>query len=289
MNCFSLKKQQEKAEKSVEASCAGGCFYMMRNVKERGTVSVRIQNMSDKDCFYSFWEEAGVALGSLLATLVIAWLFYHSWLGLLLFVPLYTVVRREYGRRQRMRQKERFLQEFKDGIQAVSTALLAGYSMENAWKEAEKEIRELYGEQSTLYPELCRMNVAVRMNKPLESALAEFAEKSGCEEIESFAEVFSFAKRSGGDFAGMIQTTVWKLIGRIEVEREIATVLAGKKLEGRVMDVMPILILAYLNVSARDFLSVLYGNVFGGIVMSVALGIYVAAIRLSEHILDIQI
>lgn len=234
-------------------------------------------------------EKAVCFFGCVAATVLICWLFYHSWLAMVLLAPLYVLVRKEYEKKRYRQQKEQLLWEFKDGIQAVSISLLAGHSMENAWREAEKEMKELYGKESLFYPEICRMNTLVRMNRPLESVLLEFADQSGCEEIESFAEVFSFAKRSGGDFAGMIQTTVWKLAGRIEVEREIETVLAGKKLEGRIMNLMPMLILAYLNVCSGDFLQVLYGNVCGAAVMSGALGIYVAAVKWSECILDIQI
>ena len=52
---------------------------------------------------------------------------------------------------------------------------------------------------------------------------------------------------------------------------------------------MPLGILAYLTFTSGDFLEVLYGNVLGIVIMSTALGIYLAAIKLSEHILDIQV
>lgn len=220
---------------------------------------------------------------------VIAWLFYRSVWGMLLFPFVYIVCRRNYQETQQRRRTERLLGEFKDMMQAVSSALLAGYSMENAWREAEKELRKLHGEKGIMLVEIHQMNEAVRMNEPLEKVFGEFARRSGCEEIESFAEVFSFAKRSGGDFAGIIRTTVQKLVGRMEVEREIATVLAGKKLEGKIMNIMPMAILAYMTFTSGDFLGVLYGNVLGTVIMSTALGVYLAAMKLSEHILDIEI
>ena len=127
------------------------------------------------------------------------------------------------------------------------------------------------------------------LDEPLERLLLSFAARSGCEEIESFAEVFAFAKRSGGDFVHIMQTTVQKLAGRIEVEREVATVLAGKRLEGRIMEIMPLAILAYLQVASGEFLDALYGSAFGVAVMSIAFCCYLAAIKWSEHILDIQI
>lgn len=179
--------------------------------------------------------------------------------------------------------------EFKDGMQAVSAALLAGYSVENAWREAEKELGELHGKEALLSLEFQQMNTAIKMNRPLEQVLAEFAERSGCEDIENFSEVFCFAKRSGGDFAGIIRTTVQRMNGKLEVEREIATVIAGKKLEGKIMNATPMLILLYLNFTSGDFLSLLYGNLPGVFIMSGALLVYAGAMKLSVRIMDIKI
>lgn len=226
---------------------------------------------------------------SVLLAGAVAWLFFRSLWGMLLFPLTYLMYRKSYVQERLKQRKEQLLTAFKDTMQAVSAALLAGYSMENAWREAERELEELHGETSPMLLEIHQMNTAVKMNEPLEQVLAEFAVRSGCEEIESFAEVFSFAKRSGGDFAKIIRTTVQKLTGRLEVEREIATVLAGKKLEGKIMNFMPMAILAYLTVTSGDFLNVLYGNILGISVMTGALGVYVAALKLSAHILDIQI
>ncbi|MBO5068945.1 MAG: hypothetical protein J6C37_01070 [Roseburia sp.] len=234
-------------------------------------------------------EILGCVVASIVVAGVLAWLFYRSWLALVLVTPVYIVVWKSYRKEKMLQRKTRLLMEFKDGMQALSAALYAGYSVENAWREAEKELRELHGEDSLMCVELAQLNAAVRMNRPIEKVLEEFAARSGCEDIESFAEIFSFAKRSGGNFPGIIRTTVQKMSGRIAVEQEIATMLAGKKLEGRIMDVMPVAILAYLNVSSGDFLEVLYGNALGVIVMTTALVVYAGALKLSERILDIRV
>lgn len=220
---------------------------------------------------------------------IFAWLFYRSYWGMLLFPIVFGVYIKGYKETHLKRRKERLLYEFKDTMQILSTALLAGYSMENAWCDAEHELEELHGEHSIMLVEVKTINAAVRMNEPIERVLSEFAQRSGCEEIEDFAEIFLFAKRSGGDFVKIIGTTVKKLIGKIEVEQEIGTVLAGKKIEGRVMNAMPILILAYMTLTAGDFLNVLYGNILGVLIMSIVLVCYMFALRLSARILDIKV
>ena len=228
-------------------------------------------------------------LVSAIVTGILAWLFYRSCLGMLLFPAVYIMCVRSYKKSQVKKRKEQLLYEFRDAMQTLSAALLAGYSMENAWHDVERELFRLHGEKSLMYAEVRRMNASVGMNEPIERVLAEFAERSGCEEIENFAEVFLFAKRSGGDFVKIVQVTVAKLVGKIEVEKEIATVLAGKKLEGKIMNMMPLFILAYMTLSAGDFLDVLYGNVLGVAIMSLVLLGYVLALCISTRILDIEI
>jgi len=230
------------------------------------------------------WMGAGLGI-----TAVLSWLFYQSWYGMALLVPVGIFCRKRYMEsRKRERQRE-LLHQFKDGIQAVSAALLAGYSVENAWREAEKELCRLYGSEALMTKEWHQMNSQIKMNEPIEKSLLAFAARSGCEDVESFAEVFAFAKRSGGNFAKIIRTAISRIKGKIEVEQEIATVLAGKKLEGRIMNVMPLFILAYMNLTSKEFLQALYGNLFGVLVMTAALGVYAAALKLSERILDIRI
>lgn len=237
----------------------------------------------------SLWEYVKCLLISMVISGVLAWLFYRSWFGMLLLPVVYAGCLKAYKRAQIQKKKDSLLYEFKDMMQALSAALLAGYSMENAWRDVERELRQMYGEQSLMYMEVRQMNAAIAVNEPIEQVFLEFAGRSGCEEIESFAEVFVFAKRSGGDFVKIIRVAVQKLTGKIEVEKEIATVLAGKKLEGRIMNAMPLLVLAYMTLCAGDFLDVLYGNLLGIGIMSGVLTGYAATLYLSARILDIRV
>lgn len=231
-----------------------------------------------------FCMAACIAVG-----IVTAQLFYRSIYGLIVIPLLLPLIYCLYRKEMHRRQKEMLLEEFREAMQSVCASLLAGYSMENAWYEAEKELEKFQKKKTILVTEFHLINVKVRMNQPLEEVLAEFAQRSGCEEIESFSEVFLFAKRSGGDFAGIIRTTVQRLNAKIEVEREINTVISGKRLEGRIMSVMPAALLLYLNITSGDFLSPLYKNPVGVCVMTVALFLYIAAMLWSEKIADIRI
>jgi tight adherence protein B len=226
----------------------------------------------------------GLAAGTLAA-----WILYQSVWGLVLvvlFVPL--CVKREKKKRSEQR-KEALLLEFRDAMQSVTAALQAGYSMENAWRESEKEMTELYGNDSLFVTELHQINQAVGMNQPIEKLLYEFALRSDCEDIQNFSDVFLFAKRSGGDFPKIISTTIEQISDKIEVEREVQTVISAKKMEQKIMNVIPIFIILYLNLTSGEFLQPLYGNFFGICVMTAALGAYLLAIKLSEKMTNIKV
>ncbi len=79
----------------------------------------------------------GVSAG---VTGILSWLFYQSWYAMGLFLPVCLLYWKKYKKEKILQRKERLLMEFRDGMQAVSAALLAGYSMENAWREAEKAL-----------------------------------------------------------------------------------------------------------------------------------------------------
>ena len=133
------------------------------------------------------------------------------------------------------------------------------------------------------------MNQALAVNQPIEKLLYESAMRSGCEDIRNFSEVFLFAKRSGGDFQKIIQNTIHHISDKIEVEKEIQTVISAKKMEQKVMNVIPVFILFYLNLTSGDFLEPLYGNALGVCVMTGALMAYLGAIILAKRIMAIKV
>lgn len=235
-------------------------------------------------------RERGKCLGmAVLLAGAIAYLFYGSWLGLFLIPVLYVILKRRAVRRGMEETQEQLAKEFLDSLRSISAALLAGYSMENAWKEAQKEIGAFHGEESFMYRELEEMNHSAALNTPIEQLLEDFAVRSGNADIAGFSEVFAFAKRSGGNFVTIIEGTSGTMRARYETEREIQVLVASRKMEQKVMNLVPMLILAYLKVTSMDFLDVLYGNAAGIIFMTGCLAAYGGAILLAERILKIRI
>lgn len=220
---------------------------------------------------------------------IAAWVLYKSIGGLFWGIIIFPLCCNSYKNTEIKKRKKALLYQFKDGMQCVSVALIAGFSMENAWREALKELEELYGKESYMVEEMRQMNAGIQMNQPIEQLLYQFAVRSGCEDIMEFAEIFRFAKRSGGNFGKIIQNTIGRISEKMEIERDIETVISGKKMEQKIMNIVPVLLLVYLNLTAEEFLAPLYGNLFGGFIMSGAFLVYIAALMLANKMVTIKV
>ncbi len=245
--------------------------------------------MKERKTALSWKEKLKIASCAAGISSVIAYLFYDSWWALLVFPFVLILIYKKFVKTKKNAQKKELAKQFLDAMQVVNSALLAGLSMENAWKEAQKETELLYGKRSHMYKELQEINRSVELNVPLEQKLESFARKSEVEEIISFSEVFSFAKRSGGNFVGMIGATTDHMRKKQDTENEINVLVASKRLEQKVMNVIPIFILAYLRISSDGYLDVLYKNPVGVIFMSICLAVYGMAIWAADKIMAIQV
>ena len=87
----------------------------------------------------------------------------------------------------------------------------------------------------------------------------------------------------------IIDNTINKMWAKYETAREIDVAISAKKLEQKVMSVIPVVLLAYMKLTSAEYMSVLYGNVAGGLFMTVCLLAYGGAIYLAGKILQIKV
>lgn len=185
--------------------------------------------------------------------------------------------------------KRRFERQFQDALQSLEAQLNVGYSMENAIKEVQRDLQIMYDKTTLIVREFTYMARQLNLNVTAEIAWKDFAARIALPEVDTFVTVFSLAKRSGGDSIMIIKNAVRQLGDKAEVKREIDTVIAAKKLEFRVMSMIPFGIIAYMRLTFPEFMSGLYGNLPGVIFMSICLAAYIAAWNLGCKIVEIEV
>ena len=154
----------------------------------------------------------------------IAYLFYQNWIAFLCFLPFLKVFLKMTAMAKKEKEKRKMLEEFREMIGFISGALNAGYSLENAFWVAKKELGILYGTKSILVSYLERVLRKLKMNTSLEQALKEFALECQLEEAKNFAQVVAIGKKSGGNLVRIIEKSVHSICLKLETEEEITTI-----------------------------------------------------------------
>ncbi len=219
-------------------------------------------------------------------TALISWTFYKSPVAFfILLIPLEYIFLRYMKISLIEKRKYELSLGFREAIMAVQSSLNAGYSVENAFIEAGRVMDSMYGE-SPIRNEFRILTRRLRSNETLEKILLDLSYRSGIEDIEDFANVFAAAKRSGGDFTRIIRKAAESIGDKMDVRRDIRTAISAKRYENRVMEAVPFGIIIYLNITSADFLSVLYNNVTGSVIMTIALGLYTLGFIMAEKIVS---
>ena len=229
----------------------------------------------------SFMAVVTAALGS--------YIFYKSVIIFFVLFP-FCFLYPNFKRKELINVKKRKLVlEFKEAIMIISSLLSAGYSLENSIKEALVELRLLYSKDNLIIKEFEYINQLIYMNISVERAFDDLAYRSHSEDIRSFAKVLRIAKRSGGELVSIISHTVNVIADKVRIKEEIITMTAAKRFEQSVMNVFPLFIVLYIDISSPGFFNIMYTTIIGRICMSFGLIMYLFAIYISKGLLNIEV
>ena len=76
---------------------------------------------------------------------------------------------------------------------------------------------------------------------------------------------------------------------RSQVKEEIQTLTASKRFEQRIMNLIPVLMVLYIDWTSPGFFKVMYTTLLGRGLMTGGLLVYLASVWLAQKILDIEV
>ena len=223
------------------------------------------------------------------ADAMVSYLFYRSIIAFAIFLPGVLIFLKKKKEELAAKRRRETALQFREAIMAVSASLGAGYSVENAFIEAAKDLKNMFGKKAPIVIEFRSMAGRLGANETLETILADLAARSGSEDIKDFADVFITAKRTGGDLVSIIRKSAFHIGDKIEVKRDIETLMSAKKMEQNVMNAVPFFIILYVSINSPGFLDSLYHNPLGVAVMTGCLGAYAGAFLLAKKIVSIEV
>ncbi len=260
-----------------------------------GTSSVTSASPADKLRDYTTYKLAGYE--KILSIIVVAgvlfavgMIFYNMWLlALLLTLPALKAPKM-WQKRQIERKRTLLKLHFKQALYSLSSSMAAGRSVENAFREAAKDLELLYpGGNSDMIRELDVITTRLEYGEPIESALLDFGRRAKIEDIDNFIDVFVTCKRTGGDLIEVVRRTSTVIGEKMDIQQDISVMIAQKKFEANILLATPFIFILFINASAPEFMAPLYGTPMGIILASVGLGLLFLSAWLMGRIMNIQI
>lgn len=220
---------------------------------------------------------------------LLAFTFYRSFRMFLWMLPFALAGPALERKRLLEKRKKELAGQFKESMMVVASSLSAGYSIENALASSVNELSVLFGQGGMIVQEFAFMVQQIRTNRSVEHVLEDFAQRSGLEDVQNFAEVFSVAKRSSGNVGGIMRHTAEVIRDKMQVREEILTMTASRQFEQKIMNMIPFFIVFYVESASPGFFSQMYGTSMGRVLMSGCLAVYLISYVLAKKILDIEI
>ena len=87
----------------------------------------------------------------------------------------------------------------------------------------------------------------------------------------------------------IINHTVGVMNDKIQVQEEIRTLTSSRQFEQKIMNLIPFLIILYIDGTSPGFFNMMYESTMGRVIMSVCLAVYLTAYLMSGMILKIEL
>lgn len=264
--------------------------------RRRSIAAINSRNSSDNqlidygDYKMSFLQLTGTIAIVFVILFMVGHLFYDNVIAACL-LGLFSLIAPRIRKKQLIeKRKDTLSLQFKEGAASLSSSLAAGQSIENAFRDALKDLKLLYpGDDTYIIREFSIISRRVENGESIERAFDDFAKRSDIDDIRNFSDVFITCKRSGGDLVEVIKRTVDIINEKIEIQQDIKVLVSQKKFESRIIVVMPLGMIAFLKYTSGDFVRPLYEfGTPGPMVMTLVLGCTVVSMLISQKLMKIE-
>lgn len=198
-----------------------------------------------------------------------------------IFIPIRT--------KQLIDKRRRMLRmQFRDMLDGLNTSFGSGKNVPNAFDAVLEDMKIQYDEGAFIINELEVIQNGILNNVAIEEILNDLGQRSGIDDIKSFADVFEISYRKGGNMKEIIKNTHAILSDKMEINEDIETAVSASKMEQNLILIMPVAIVAMIKFSSPDFAANFTSG--SGIVSTlIAIVLFIAAYFIGRKVLNIKV
>lgn len=187
------------------------------------------------------------------------------------------------------KRRAKLRMQFFDFLEAMSVAMRAGNPPMKAMESARDDLLLIYPDNSDIITELdiaiAKFNNAI----PLSAVFSDMAERSGLEDIESFASIYATIEGKSSRADEIVRETQQIIADKMEIEMEIETMMTAAKSEVNIMLFMPLVILGVIGYAGAGFMDSIYTTAIGRIVSTGGLIVFIISYIMAKKFSSIKL
>jgi tight adherence protein B len=181
------------------------------------------------------------------------------------------------------KRKAAFEEQFPEVLDLIAASLESGSSVLRALELVVEEADE------PTSSEFGRVLTATRMGTDLSEALAALSERLGSRDVDWTVQAITVQQRTGGRLADILRIVARTMRGRGEVLREISTLTVEGRLSAVILGALPFFIAFVMLVVNPSYLTPLFHQTIGLVMVSVAGALMLAGFAWMRRIVRVEV
>lgn len=181
---------------------------------------------------------------------------------------------------QRMKK---FEQQLPDALDMIARSLRAGHSLAGGMEMVGQEFSEPLG------PEFARTVTQISYGVGLEQALRNLATRVDCPDLKFLVVSVAIQRESGGNLGEIMENIARIIRERFVLRGKIRTLAAEGKFSAVILVILPFLVAMSLFVINRDYISELFMDHRGRIMIGVAVGMMMVGLYFIRRIINLKV
>jgi len=179
--------------------------------------------------------------------------------------------------------------QFFDLLEAMSVAMRAGNPMLRSLQSARDDLTLIYPQSSDIITELDIIIGKFNNAVPLSESFSDLAERSGLEDIKSFATIYATIEGKSGRADEIIREIQQIIADKMEIEMEIDTLMTAAKSEVNIMLMMPLVVLGIIGYAGAGFMDAIYTTGAGRIVSTGGLIVFILSFIMAKKFSNVKL
>ena len=221
--------------------------------------------------------------------LIVAGVAFGNVLYVLLLVPLALNRKNVYQYRRREKRINQLREAFIQQISYLSSALYAGFSVENSILQYAKRLKEVPSIDSQYEAFIENESKILQQGGNTQHYFKRMKEAYGLPEVVSFCGALEIGYQMGGPIAPVFKEAVTMTKSNYHTEKDIAAMIAEKRFEAAIISWMPYGVMLFLRFSMNDLMNPIFKSFMGVLFLQGMIIIFEFSSWLAHKICDIKL